>query len=129
MFLRASRQALRRRLAGEGPWAPLSRPAAACAAGSRAAAPSTPDAIAAAAAPPRPPRNLRRLTPEASTSGRGSILLVGRSFSGVGMDSSPPLMSMQATEHRFRQDLPPQDHLQRLRLAAPFHRQRRLVAP
>src|SRR3954471_24259155 len=131
MFLRTPQQALRRRLAGEeGGWAPLARPAAAaCAAGSRAAALSTPEAIAAAAAPPRPPRNLRRLTPEASTAGRGSILLVGRSFSGVGMDSSPPLMSMQATEHRFRQDLPPQDHLQRLRLAAPFHRQRRLVAP
>src|SRR5947199_5385051 len=130
MFLRTPQQALRRRLAGEGGWASLAKPAAAaaCAAGSSAAAPSTPDAIAAAAAPPRPPRNLRRLTPEESASGVCSVLLAGRSVWGVGMDSSPPL-SMQDTENRFRQDSPPQHHLQRLRLAAPFHRQRRLVAP
>src|SRR5437763_14834078 len=103
MFLRTPQQALCRRLAGEeGGWASLAKPAAACAAGSRAAAPSTPDAIAAAAAPPRPPRNLRRLTPEESASGVCSVLLVGRFFGGVGMDSSPPL-SMQATENRFRQ--------------------------
>src|SRR3982751_3797777 len=90
MFLRAPQQALRRRLAEVGGWAPISRPAAACAAGSRAAAPSTPDAIAAAAAPPRPPRNLRRLAPEGATSGVCSVAPVRRLCRGGVMDSSPP---------------------------------------
>src|SRR3954469_12555507 len=98
MFLRMPQHALRRRLAGVGGWAPLSRPAAACAAGSRAAAPSTPDAIAAAAAPLRPPRNLRRLAPEGSTSGVCSMSLVRRFCRGDVMDSSLLLMGAFAIQ-------------------------------